>query len=75
MILVAVPNLAVDWKARVGVSLLALAIGLTAALATDNIGLGGIVLSSFAIFIGGVRYWQERVVRAQASPGHASDSN
>jgi hypothetical protein len=32
-----VPNLATDWKARLGASVLALAIGLTVALLTGNL--------------------------------------
>jgi hypothetical protein len=71
----AVPNLATDWKARVGVAVLALAIGLMVALVTGSLGVSGIVMGTTVILINAVRYWQERAARAQASQGHAADSN
>lgn len=74
MIRVAVPNLATDRKARVGVAVLGLAIGLTVALVTGNLGVSGMVMGGSALLINAVRYRQERAAR-QASPGHASDSN
>ncbi len=71
---VVVPNLANNWKARAGVSVLALAIGLAVTLATGNPAVGGIVLGGFAILISLVRYRQERVTRSPAPQAHASDS-
>jgi hypothetical protein len=75
MVRFGVPNLATDWKARVGVAVLALAIGLTITLVTGKTGLGGIVLGGLGILINTVRYWQERAARPQASVGQTSDSN
>ena len=72
---VVVPNLATDWKARVGASVLALAIGLGVALATGNLGVSGIVLGGYGMLIGLVRLRQERSARLQDSPGRASNSN
>lgn len=75
MIRVAVPNLATDRKARVGVAVLGLAIGLTVALVTGSLGLSGMAMGGAAMLINAVRYWQERAARLQASPSRASDSN
>ena len=72
---VAVPNLATNWKARAGVSALALAIGLAVGLATRSPGASGMVLGGFGMLIGLVSYRQERAARSQAPSGHASDSN
>ena len=72
---VAVPNLATDCKARVGASVLALAVGLAVALATGSPGASAIVLGGFGILIGLVRYRQERAARSQAPQSRASDSN
>jgi 4-amino-4-deoxy-L-arabinose transferase-like glycosyltransferase len=71
---VAVPNLATDWKARVGAAVLALAIGLVVALATGDLGMSAIVLGGSGILISLVRFWQERATRSQAPQGQASDS-
>jgi uncharacterized membrane protein len=71
----AVPNLATDWKARVGVAVLALALGLAVTLLTGSFGVGAIVMGASAILISAVRYRQERATRPQASPGQASESN
>lgn len=75
MVRIAVPSLATDQKARVGVAVLGLAIGLTVALVTGSLGVSGMVMGGSAILINAVRYWQERAARSQTSPGRASDSN
>jgi len=67
MIRVAVPNLATDPKARVGVSVLAVALCLTVALVTGNLGVSGMVAGGSGLLINGVRHWQERAARPQAS--------
>lgn len=72
---VAVPNLATDWKARVGVAALALAIGLAVALATGSLGASAIVMGVSGVLISLVRFWQERATRSQAPQSQASDSN
>jgi hypothetical protein len=72
---VVVPNLATDWKARVGVAAVGIAIGLIVTLVTRNLGVSGMVMGSYALLINLVRYRQERALRLQASSGHPSDSN
>jgi hypothetical protein len=62
-----------DWKARVGATVLALAISLIIALVTGSLGLSGFVMSGSAILINAVRNWQERAASSQVSQGHAAD--
>jgi hypothetical protein len=72
---VVVPNLATNWKVRVGLSVFGLAVGLFIAFVIGSPGASGIVMSGFAILISSVTLWQERSARSQASSGRVSDSN